>query len=197
VDEQTAGEVDPCHQSVGPKRIKEVRKQLHAMHKAAQPLLTDNVRKAYWTSAWELAVVNAATLVESNKKKFYRLRLVALTSAIIVPSLVGLNLSGTGGVAVRWVTFALSLVVALTTAILTLFRFGDRWFMYRELNNDLMSAGWALLNGAGKNPDAAWTAFITTTETARAKYNSAYETEVIAAVQPKVDDQEHIDKSTT
>jgi len=48
-------------------------------------------------------------------------------SAITVPSLVGLNLSGTGGVIVRWITFALSLVAAVSTAFLTLYRLGDRW----------------------------------------------------------------------
>jgi carbon monoxide dehydrogenase subunit G len=65
------------------------------MGKAAHPFLTDDARKTYWANAWELAVVHAATRVEGNRKQFYSLRLAAVTSAIIVPSLVGLNLSGT------------------------------------------------------------------------------------------------------
>jgi hypothetical protein len=125
-----------------PKAIRELWLQLHDMRTAAKPFLTNEARKVYWAQAWELTVVRAATRVESNRKEFYGLRLAAIISAITVPSLVGLNLSGAGGSAVRWLTFALSLIAALSTAILTLFRFADRWVMYRALSNGLMSAGW-------------------------------------------------------
>ncbi len=107
-----------------PKAIRELRVQLHDMRYAAKPFLTDEARKVYWAQAWELTVVHAATRVERNRKEFYGLRLVAIISAITVPSLVGLNLSGTGGSTGRWLTFALSLIAALSTAIIILFRFG-------------------------------------------------------------------------
>jgi len=171
----------------GPKAIRELRVQLHDMRNAAQPFLTSEARKVYWAKAWELAVVHAVTRVEGNRKQFYGLRLTAVISAIIVPSLVGLNLSGTGGSAVRWLTFALSLIAALSTAILTLFRFGDRWLMYRALSNGLMSAGWALVNSLDTDAEA-WTRFTATTEAAKARYNAAYQTAVILAAQPKADD---------
>jgi hypothetical protein len=61
-----------------------------------------------------------------------------MISSITVPSLVGLNLSGTGGAVVRWLTFAFSLVAAITTGMLTLYRLSDRWLMYRKLNQDLI-----------------------------------------------------------
>jgi hypothetical protein len=170
-----------------PKAIRELRIQLHDMRNAAQPFLTDEARKVYWAKAWELTVVHAAIRVESNRKQFYGLRLTAISSAITVPSLVGLNLSGTGGSAVRWLTFALSLIAALSTAILTLFRFGDRWLMYRALSNGLMSAGWALINSSAADP-AAWTRFTAATEAAKANYNAAYQTAVILAAEPKTDD---------
>src|SRR6266702_3942467 len=144
--ERMADQADPCRQTVGTKAIRELRIQLGAMHEAAQVFLTDDTRRAYWTSAWESAVVRAATRVESNRKQFYGFRLTAISSAIIVPSLVGLNLSGTGGSAVRWLTFSLSLIAALSTAMLTLFRFGDRWMLYRALSGELVNAGWALVN---------------------------------------------------
>ena len=102
-------------QAHGPKAIKELRLQLHDMRNAARPFLTDDARKVYWAQEWELTVVHAATRVESNRKDFYGLRLAAIISAITVPSLVGLNLSGTGGSTVRWLTFALSLITALST----------------------------------------------------------------------------------
>jgi hypothetical protein len=102
------------------------------MRHAAQPFLTDEARKVYWAKAWELRVVHAAIRVESNRKQLCGLRLAAIISAITVPSLVGLNLSGTGGSAMGWLTFALSLIAALSTAIITLYRFADRWLMYRD-----------------------------------------------------------------
>ena len=169
-----------------PKAIKELLAQLHDMSTAAKPFLNDEARRVYWTKAWELTVVQAAYRVEGNRKEFYGLRLTAVISAITVPSLVGLNLSGTGGAAVRWLTFALSLVAALSTAIITLFRVSDRWLMYRKLSNDLMSAGWALVNSPGTDAEA-WTRFVAATNAAKAIYNTAYQTTVILAAQPKAD----------
>jgi hypothetical protein len=154
------------------------------MRNAARPFLTDEARKVYWAEAWELSVVRAATRVESNRKQFYGLRLAAIISAITVPSLVGLNLSGTGGTAVRWLTFTLSLIAALSTAIITLFRFADRWLMYRTLNNSLMSAGWELITSTESDP-GAWSRFTTATDAAQASYNATYQRAVILAAEPK------------
>ena len=171
-----------------PKAIRDLRGQLHDMHNAAQPFLTDQGKKAYWAKAWEVPLVHAATRVESNRKQFYGLRLAAIISAITVPSLVGLNLSGTGGSAVRWLTFALSLIAALSTATMTLFRFADRWLMYRTLSNSLMNAGWALVNSAPADPEA-WGQFTAATDVAKARYNATYQTAVILAAEPKPGDQ--------
>jgi hypothetical protein len=165
-----------------PKTIRELRVQLHEMRNAAKPFLTDEARKAYWDQAWERTVVHAATRVESNRKEFYGLRLATIISAITVPSLVGLNLSGGGGSAVRWLTFALSLIVALSTAIIALFRFADRWLMDRALSNSLMSAGWALVNSPATKQDA-WDQFTAATDAAITSYNAAYQTAVILAAE--------------
>ena len=172
-----------------PKAIRELRVQLHDMRSAAEPFLTDEARKVYWAQAWELTIVHAATRVESNRKEFYGLRLAAIISAITVPSLVGLNLSGTGGSTVRWLTFGLSLIAALSTAIITLFRFADRWLMYRALRNSLMNAGWALVNSPDTKQDA-WDQFTAATDAAQAKYNAAYQTAVILAAEQNAGSQQ-------
>jgi len=172
-----------------PKAIRELHIQLHDMRNAAKPFLTDEAREVYWAQAWELTVMHATTRVESNRKQFYGLRLAAIISAITVPSLVGLNLSGAGGSAVRWLTFALSLIVALSTAIITLFRFADRWLMYRALSNSLMSAGWALVNSPDTEQDA-WHQFTAATDAAMAKYNAAYQTAVILAAEQNAGSQQ-------
>ena len=189
VAELPANETDPCTKTDDSGAIKELRTGLRAMHGAAQPFLTSDARVAYWSQVWELQVIHAALRVESNRKQFYGFRLTAISSAIIVPSLVGLNLSGTGGTAVRWLTFSLSLVAALSTAILTLFRFGDRWLMYRTLSNELINAGWAMVNSPHTDLDKPWSAFTAATNTAISRYDAEYATEVITAAQPKSGNQ--------
>jgi hypothetical protein len=184
-----ANETDPCTKTDDARAIKGFRTKLRAMHGAAQPFLTSDARVAYWSQVWELEVIHAALSVESNRQRFYAFRLTAIISAIIVPSLVGLNLSGTGGTAVRWLTFSLSLVAALSTAILTLFRFGDRWLTYRMLRNDLINAGWALVSSPHTNLDKPWSAFTAGTNAAISRYNAEYATEFITATQPKSDNQ--------
>jgi hypothetical protein len=184
-----ANEADPCTKAGGSGAIKELRTELRAMHGAAQPFLTSDARVAYWSQVWELEVIRAALRIESNRKQTYGFRLTAISSAIIVPSLVALNLSGTGGTAVRWLTFSLSLVAALSTAILTLFRFGNRWLMYRTLSNKLLNAGWAMVNSPHTDLDQPWFAFITATNAAISRYNLEYAAEVITAAQPKSDNQ--------
>lgn len=180
-----ANETDPCTKTDNAGAVKERRTELRAMHGAAQPFLTSDARIAYWSQVWELEVIRAALRIESNRKQFYGFRLIAMTSAIIVPSLVGLNLSSTGGTAVRWLTFTLSLVTALSTAFLTLFRFGDRWLMYRTLSNELINAGWALVNSPHTDLDKPWFAFTRATNSAISRYNAEYATEVITGTQPK------------
>ena len=182
-------ETDPCTTTDGSGAIKELRTELRVMHGAAQPFLTSAARIGYWTQVWEPGVIRAALRVASNRKQFYFFRLTAITSAIIVPSLVGLNLSGTGGSAVRWVTFSLSLVAALSTAILALFRFGDRWLMYRTLSSELIDAGWAMINSPQTDLEKPWFAFTAATKTAISRYDAEYAAEVITAAQPKSTNQ--------
>jgi uncharacterized protein DUF4231 len=184
-----AGEADPCTKTGDSGAIKELRTELRVMHSAARPFLNSETRVAYWTQVWELEIVRAGLRIESNRKQFYGFRLIAISSAIIVPSLVGLNLSGTGGTAVRWLTLSLSLVAALSTAILTLFRFGDRWLMYRTLSNELINAGWAFINSPQTDLNRPWSVFSSTTKSAISRYNAEYTTEVITAAQPKSESQ--------
>jgi Protein of unknown function (DUF4231) len=188
-DIDPADEMDPCRISGGRGSLRAIRRQLRAMHEAARPFIADSARTAYWCQVWEVATIRATVREESSRKRFYYYRLTAIVSAIIVPSLVGLNLSGTGGTAVRWLTFTLSLIAALSTAILTLFRFGDRWLMYRRLGNELIAAGWRMINGSGTDLDKAWSSFTDTTNKAISSYYTEYATEIVATVQLKFNGQ--------
>jgi len=153
--------------------------------KALERFLTNDSDRASW-ARWKNEVARAIKNTESSRKWFYFLRTLALISAIAVPSLVGLNLSGTGGSVVRWLTFALSLVAAVLTSIVTLFRLGDRWLMYRKLREGLLAAGWALVHSPDTDPQGtrrAWNDFIRSTDDTISLYNRTYEATVIQTAQ--------------
>jgi Protein of unknown function (DUF4231) len=166
--------------------IAELRQRIDGMQEAIQPLLTgDLVRIARWED-WKYNLVHAAWRERGNKRGFYRLRLVALVSGIAVPSLVGLNLAGTGGVVVRWLTFGLSLVAAIATGIIALYRTSERWLMYRRLVDNLMAIGYTLVDHYSTNPQeeqVAWKEFTKATDQAVADYNRTYEAAVIQVAQ--------------
>jgi Protein of unknown function (DUF4231) len=166
------------------KATTDLQLKLEKMRAGAEPFLVDDGKKAFWDVEWKPKAEHASAMIDSNRKEFYGMRLVAITSAIIVPSLVGLNLAGTGGVAVRWLTFALSLIAALATAIVTLFKFADRWIMYRNLDSLLIGAAWTLINSSPKNA-AAWPKFTSDTQAAIAGYDATYQRAVILAAEAK------------
>jgi hypothetical protein len=157
------------------KARRELRDQLTAMRNAAGPFLTDDGRKAYWANAWEGPAVRAAARATSNRRRFYSLRLTAIISVTAVPALVGLDLSGAGGGAVRWLAFSLSLIAAVSTVITLQFQ-SDRWIMDRTLSDSLINAGWALVTSPHGDPQAAWHAFTAATGAAMARYEAAYQT---------------------
>jgi hypothetical protein len=157
----------------------------NALLRSLRYCLTNDVNKACW-GRWKIAVRLAIRDTDHSRKAFYILRTIALVSAISVPSLVGLDLSGTGGSVVRWLAFALSLITAILTGIVTLYRLGDRWLMYRTHRDDLIAIGWALVKGRGPNVEEdqqAWTDFIAATGKSVAQYNKTYATAVIQAAQ--------------
>lgn len=179
------GTPDPCQATDKRGHDHDVLLQMRAMHAVVKPHLQDPTQEAFWTARWETYLLLAARRVHSNRTQFYRLRAVAVISSVIVPSLVGLNLSGTGGIWVRWITFALSLVAAVSTATLALFRFGDRWFLYRDLQNELLHCGWTLAGQSGLGAATAWPAFVAASNAAIETYNGTYEAELSAAAKSK------------
>ena len=170
-----------------------LEQRIGKMEAAIQPLLTnDKARTSRWED-WKYNLVHATWRERGNKKGFYRMRLVAITSSIAVPSLVGLNLAGVGGTVVRWLTFGLSLVAAFATGILTLYRTGDRWLMYRRLTNSLRVVGYTLVDNCDTDPEqqqVAWKKFTEGTENAMAEFNRAYEATVIQVAQPGSDEHD-------
>ena len=79
---------------------------------------------------------------QRTRTRYYALRLTTVVGAVIVPALVSINALGGAETAITWLTFAVSLVVAVSAAVEGFFRFGDRWRHYRSLVEELKSEGW-------------------------------------------------------
>lgn len=84
-----------------------------------------------------------------QQRCYYVFRVAALVGGVIVPALVSLNADGRGGEWVRWLTFSLSLVVAISVAVEGFFRFGERWRHYRRTSEMLKSEGWSFFQKSG------------------------------------------------
>jgi hypothetical protein len=82
------------------------------------------------------------------QRRYHQLRLLVLIGGVIIPALVGLNISRANS-SVQWTVFGIGLVVALSTAIESLFRFGDRWRHYRQIVELLKSEGWQFFQRSG------------------------------------------------
>jgi hypothetical protein len=68
---------------------------------------------------------------------------------VIIPALVSLDLGGEAGLYVRWATFTVSLVVAISAAVEGFFRFGERWRHYRPIVERLKIEGWQFFQLSG------------------------------------------------
>lgn len=81
---------------------------------------------------------------------WYRvLRLATIIGGVIVPALVSLNVTGGGEMAIKFLTFSVSLVVALSAAVEEFYRYGERWRHYRGMVESLKSEGWQFLQLSG------------------------------------------------
>jgi hypothetical protein len=86
---------------------------------------------------------------QRTRTRYYALRLTTIAGAVIVPALVSINAVGGAEAAITWLTFAVSLVVALSAAVEGFVRFGDRWRHYRSLVEELKSEGWSFRELSG------------------------------------------------
>jgi hypothetical protein len=79
------------------------------------------------------------------RRAYYAVRMTAILGGVLVPALVSLNIGDTGAEVIRWVTFGVSLIVAMAIATEEFFHFGDRWRHYRRVAEWLKQEGWEFL----------------------------------------------------
>jgi hypothetical protein len=105
-----------------------------------------------------------------NQRRYYVLRLVTIIGGVIVPTLVSLNVRENNVAdTLAWITFSLSLVVAIAAALDGFFGFGERWRTFRRTAELLKADGWQYfeLSGpyAAADHAAAFPSFTAHTET--------------------------------
>lgn len=109
----------------------------------------DPLQKDFLTRRWLDQILWMEGAAQRAQGRYYRLRLVTVVGAVVVPVLVGLNLTGGVGEAVAWVTVGVSLVVAVSAAVEEFFNFGQRWRHYRRTVERLKAEGWLFFELVG------------------------------------------------
>jgi hypothetical protein len=152
-----------------------------------EALPLDPTQKAYLTSRWLDQVSWLSARAKAAQRRYYRLRIITVVGAVMIPALVGLDgLSDPWHGAVRVTTWIVSLVTATSAAVEGFFRFGERWRNYRRTAEQLKTEGWLYLQRAGRyavdgaGHDALYRAFVGRVEEIIASDVEVYITEVAA-----------------
>jgi hypothetical protein len=122
------------------KELGELIEQLHL----------DELQKRYLRSRWLDQVLWMEAKAGQTQLRYTALRLVAIIGGVIVPVLVGLNLTARMNEIVRGVTVFLSLAVAISVAVEEFFHYGERWRHYRATVELLKREGWQLFQLSGR-----------------------------------------------
>ncbi|MGD2047967.1 MAG: DUF4231 domain-containing protein [Chloroflexota bacterium] len=62
-----------------------------------------------------------------NKRRYVRLRLIAIIGGVLIPSLISLNLDDPYDLYLRAIVWVVGLSVAISTAVEEFFHYGERW----------------------------------------------------------------------
>jgi hypothetical protein len=112
-------------------------------------LTLDGLQKAYLRDRWLDQTTWLGRSARRNQRRHYTLRLITILGGVAIPALVGLEINNERAADVRWLTFALGLLVAAAAALEEFFRYGERWRHYRRHAELLKAEGWAFLQLVG------------------------------------------------
>lgn len=108
-----------------------------------------DLNKHFLRSRWLDQVLYTEKRAIQTQKQYNTFRMMTIIGGVTIPALVSLNLSGTVASYMHWVTFAISLIVAVSSAVEGFFRFGDRWRHYRETAELQKIEGWQFFQLSG------------------------------------------------
>ncbi len=142
------------------------------------------LQKHFLRSRWLAQVLWMEGKANSVRAWYYVLRLTAIIGGVIVPALVSLKFSSAVALAIiGWITFVISLLVAISVAVEEFFHYGERWRHYRRTVEWLKSEGWQFFQLGGayrryRNHADAYPVFATRVETLLQQEVEVYITEV-------------------
>lgn len=168
------------------------------MNELIDRLEMSDLQKQFMKSRWLDQVLWLEGKSSKSRDRFYKLRMMTIVGGVVIPALVSLNIDGQVGKAMRWLTFGVSQVVAISAASEEFFRFGDRWQQYRNTVEGLKIEGWQFfqLSGpyqASPNHDSAYSSFANRVEKIIRKDVEVYITE-LAQAKSKQENEEKQEK---
>jgi hypothetical protein len=107
------------------------------------------VQKHFLRSRWLDQTLWAEGRAGAARNRHYLLRVISIVGGVTVPAMVSLNVQAPIAPVIGWVTFGVSLAVAICLALENFFRWGERWTHYRRLTEVLKSEGWLFFELAG------------------------------------------------
>lgn len=131
---------------MGTSYRRQLRRDLGALIEALD--LTE-LHKHFLRARWLDQVVWMEGRADHARQRYYLLRLTTIVGGVLIPTLVSLNIMGAGAAAVQWLTFGLSLLVALSAAVEEFFHYGERWRGYRRTVEWLKTEGWEFFQLSG------------------------------------------------
>jgi len=109
-----------------------------------------DLHKHFLRSRWLDTLLWMDGRANRARTRYYVLRLTAIIGGVIVPALVSVKMNNPNASdLVGWLTFGLSLLVALSVAVEGFFHFGERWRHYRRVSERLKMEGWQFLQLSG------------------------------------------------
>ncbi|NOY58806.1 MAG: DUF4231 domain-containing protein [Calditrichaeota bacterium] len=109
----------------------------------------DESQNRFMRSRWLDQVLWMEGKAAKSQRPYYALRLIVIIGGIIVPALVSLQFDPSIQIIIRWITFGLSLCVAISAAVEGFFNYGKRWQHYRSTVELLKSEGWQFFQMSG------------------------------------------------
>jgi hypothetical protein len=161
--------------------------------RAVAAISLPDAERGFLESRWLGQVNWMEAAAGRTRRPYYVLRLTTVVGAVIIPALVGLQVSGGFDTALKWTTFGLSLLVATSAAVEEFFRFGERWRHYRDTAEQLKREGWLFLQLSGRyrrygRHTPAYPLFATRVETILQAEVKGYFEDVVA--QPEHEEKE-------
>lgn len=119
----------------------------------------NDLQKRFLRDRWLDQLLWFENKAAANQRRYYGLRLVTIVGGVIVPTLVSLNVrEPTVADTLAWITFSVSLVVAISAAVDGLFGFGERYRSFRRTAELMKADGWQYFELAGPYTAADHTA---------------------------------------